>query len=315
LRILVTGGSGFLGHHLKRAFREVYSPSREELNLLNGVDEIANYIRRNKIEVVIHAAGDVGGIGYNQNNQGCLMYRNLQMGMNVLEAARLQNVSKVIMLGTVCSYPHSPKTIPFIEDEIFDGMPEITNSGYGIAKRSLIKLGIEYSSQYNMDIVNLVPVNMMGTFDHFDTKYSHVIPAIIRKFEDATISDSFGPGEPALSHSTEAVLWGTGESSREFLWVEDCVAAIRLAIKKHKVGPQPINLGTGREIKIKDLAELIHKIGGYDCYIHWDKGKPDGQPRRCLNVDKAKAILGWEAKTSLEDGISEIIKWYRHVNS
>jgi nucleoside-diphosphate-sugar epimerase len=217
------------------------------------------------------------------------------------------------MLGTTCSYPCNPKTIPFVEDELFDGMPELTNSGYGIAKRTLIKLGIEYSKQYDMHITNLVPANMYGPQDHFEDERSHVIPAIIKKFEKPRWR--FGGygliGDPATSYRQIWVdLWGTGNASREFLYINDCARAIGMAMEKD-TGPEPINLGTGREITIAALAAIIKDVGGYDADIRWDSSKPDGQPRRCLDVSRAKNILGWEAQTSLEVGLKQTIEWYR----
>jgi nucleoside-diphosphate-sugar epimerase len=317
MKVLVTGGFGFVGRHVVQALQErgydLWTPTRQEINLLiptvwipkdvsdervfSGSSALAMSLFQQKIDAIVHLAGNVGGIGYNQNNQGKLGFENLQMGLNVLEAARLAHVQKLVMLGTTCSYPCAPRTIPFIEEELFDGMPELTNSGYGIAKRTLIKLGIEYHKQYGMNITNLVPANMYGPGDHFEDDRSHVIPAILKKFEEASLAN-------------RVHLWGTGNSTREFLYVEDCAKAITIALEKD-TGPEPINLGTGHEISIRDLVNLIKRVCWYDSEILWDDSKPDGQPRRCLDVSRAKDILGWEASTSLEVGLKQTIEWYR----
>jgi nucleoside-diphosphate-sugar epimerase len=196
-----------------------------------------------------------------------------------------------------------------VEKELFDGMPESTNSGYGIAKRTLIKLGIEYASQYGMNITNLIPTNMYGPHDHFEDHKSHVIPAIIKKFEETQKHNDNLWADDA-SWTMPVRLWGTGNSSRDFLYVDDCARAISIALSKD-TGPDPINLGRGHEIKILELANIIKEVGEYDAAIEWDASKPDGQPRRCLDVSRAKNILGWEATTSLEVGLKQTIEWYR----
>jgi GDP-L-fucose synthase len=333
MKVLITGGLGFLGKHVVQALQsehELVMPSRNELNLVNpmwpgctmrewlhGAEAVNAYVREHRtIDAIIHLAGNVGGIGYNQNNQGKLGYENLQMGLNVLEGARLANVKKVVMVGTTCSYPLRPKTIPFVEQELFDGMPESTNSGYGIAKRTLIKLGMEYASQYGMNITNFVPANMYGPYDHFEDEKSHVIPAIIKKFEEAQKHPQVGiltthpDGLITKEHWGIVELWGTGNASREFLYAEDCAIAIALSLAKD-TGPEPINLGTCREITIAALAAMIKEVGKYDAHMHWDSSKPDGQPRRSLDVSRAKNVLGWEARTSLEVGLKQTIEWYR----
>lgn len=324
MRILITGSNGFLGKHvikeLNNGSHKLFTPLHYELNLLDesrymcgcclkdtAINNIVNFIIKHNIDAIIHLAGNVGGIGYNQNNQGKLLYENLQMGINILEAARLASVKKVVMLGTTCSYPAEPKTIPFREEEIFDGMPEITNSGYGIAKRTLIKMGIEYNKQYDMDIINLIPANMAGEFDHFEDDRSHVIPAIIKKFENPIVDCK------CSSMCSYVKLWGTGNVSREFLYAGDCARAIAMALEKD-TGSEPINLGTGQEITIKQLAELICRIGKYDSEIVWDNSKPDGQKRRCLDIIRAKNLLDWEAITPLEETIKRTINWYRNEN-
>lgn len=320
MRILVTGGSGFLGRNLVPQLladgHGVAFPPSIALDFLNeSPAQLAYELSSYKYDAIIHLAGVVGGIGFNQNNQGKLGFENLQIGLNILELARKLNVAKLIMLGTTCSYPHSPKTIPFVEEELFDGMPEITNSGYGIVKRTIVKLGIEYAKQYGMNIVNLIPTNMYGEFDHFEESKSHVIPAIIKKFENPEIDNT---GEklgisPCRGLPYKYVnIWGNGSASRDFLYVGDCVSAIITALNKD-IGPDPINLGMGREVTIKELVNTIQAVGSYsDTRVIWELTKPNGQPRRSLNCERAKRLLGWEATTSLGDGLRKTIDWYRN---
>ena len=353
MRILVTGSSGFVGRHVTKELEslghELLTPSSRELNLLNpfacsginggpvkygmpitnaplaymmeGTDALMSYLIQREVDAVVHLAATCGGIGINKDNPGRFIYENLQMGINILEAARLAGVSKVVNLGTVCMYPkHTP--VPFQEKDIYNGYPEETNAPYGIAKRTIVEMGIAYSSQYNMDITNLIPVNMAGEWDNFDEYSSHVIPALIKKFEYPHYrggidkngqefrgvmmdeSDGVTPVHPFVT------LWGTGSASREFLDAKDCARAIGVALEKN-TGPDPINLGTGREITIKDLAELIKKVGGYDAEIVWDPTKPDGQPRRSLDITRAKNVLRWEPSVTLENTLKRTIDWYR----
>jgi GDP-L-fucose synthase len=341
MKVLITGGNGFLGKHLVKYLRDntdhiLDVPTSRELNLLTetpGEVEIAYF--NWQPDAIIHLAGVVGGIGFNQDNQGRLGYDNLKIGMTVLEAARELKVKKLIIVGTTCSYPHTPKTIPFVEDELFDGMPEITNSGYGIAKRTLIKLGIEYSKQYGINVVNLIPTNMVGEYDHFEDNKSHVIPALIKKFENPIIScDDFYHChcECHNNHNVrhvmaccnngyqlfapkklEVKLWGTGSASRDFLYAGDCARAIGIALEKD-VGPEPINLASGKEITIKQLAETIKQVGHYNSDIIWDDTKPDGQPRRCLDISRAKNTLRWEPVIPLDEALKRTIEWYRSQN-
>ena len=325
MKVLVTGGSGFVGQHVVAALRaaghEAIVPTREEFDLIvkrgpgymmadlhgksnNHVSFLCWYLLDRQIDAVIHLAAICGGIGVNKDNPGKFMYENLQMGVNIVEACRLANIKKLINLSTVCSYPkYTP--VPFRESDIWNGFPEETNAPYGLAKRIIVELGIAYHKQYGLNVTNLVPVNMAGEYDHFDLYSSHVLPALIKKFEEA---EGFGG---CCTECFSVTLWGTGLASREFLDAKDCARAIVIALETN-TGPEPINLGTGQEITIKDLAELVKSIGGYHAEIYWDHSKPDGQPRRSLDVSRAKTILGWQAEIPLVDTIKRTIEWYRN---
>lgn len=327
MKVLVTGSTGFVGQHVVKELggdHELLLPSHKDLNLLTpdlavlhhrdtkeerycmGSSALAMYLMQHGVEAVVHLAATCGGIGINKDNPGRFIYENLQMGINVLEAARLAGVSKVVNLGTVCAYPkHTP--VPFVESEIWNGYPEETNAPYGIAKKTVMEMGRAYHEQYDMDVTNLVPVNMAGEWDNFDLYSSHVIPALIRKFE-----------EPDIDMATKQVsvtLWGTGSASREFLYAGDCARAIGIALEKN-TGPEPINLGTGGEVTIRDLAERIKVIGSYtNVDIEWDDTKPDGQPRRCLDITRARNVLRWEPRVSLDELLQRTIQWYREHGS
>jgi nucleoside-diphosphate-sugar epimerase len=298
MKILLTGATGFLGQNLKPVLSEDYKVQGFQSSYWDLRCQKTCYQALDQFEpdVIVHAAGSVGGILANKENPGKFMYENLIMGANLIEAARTKGVKKFILLGTVCAYPkHTP--VPFKEEELWNGYPEETNAPYGIAKKTLMRLVEAYHEQYDFNGVNLIPVNMYGPYDHFNLTSSHVIPALILKFYEA------------IKSGEDVTLWGTGEASREFLYAPDCAGAIKLAIQKD-VGPEPINIGTGKEIKIIDLAETIADLMSFDGTIFFDSSKPDGQPRRCLDTARAKERLGFEATTDLETGIKSTIEWF-----
>ena len=302
MRILVTGGTGFLGKNIQEnlgAFlNQDYSISTigSEVYDLRCQQACRKVVQYYNPDVILHAAGSVGGIGANQENPGKFMYDNLIMGANLIERARIENVQKFVLLGTVCAYPkYTP--VPFKEEDLWNGYPEETNAPYGIAKKTLMKMLQTYREQYGMRGANLIPVNMYGPHDHFNLTSSHVIPALILKFYNA------------MKNGDEVELWGTGSASREFLYASDCVEAIARAIETD-VDLEPINIGTGKEITIKELAKEIAEQMGYEGQIKWQTDKPDGQPRRCLDTSKAKKLLDFEAKTDLQTGLKQTIEWF-----
>jgi GDP-L-fucose synthase len=306
VRILVTGGGGFLGSHLVARLREdgldPFVARRRDYDLTVAADAERLYADA-RPELVFHLAAEVGGIGANRANPGRYWYANLMMGAHVLEQSRLNNVAKTVVLGTICAYPKFAP-VPFREDDLWDGYPEETNAPYGVAKKALLVGGQSYREQYGMNSIYLLPVNLYGPRDNFDLETSHVIPALIHK-----MVDSHARGD------REIVLWGDGSPTREFLYVDDCAEGILLAARRYD-GAEPVNLGTGEEISIRDLAELIGELTGFDGEIVWDTTKPNGQPRRKLDVTRAQERFGFEAQVDLREGLSRTIAWYReHASS
>ncbi len=297
MNVLVTGGGGFLGSHLVERLEheghDVFAARRADYDLTDGRDA-ARLFADSQPELVFHLAAEVGGIGANRANPGRYWYANLQMGVNVLEQTRLHGVGKLVIAGTVCGYPkHAP--VPFREDELWDGYPEETNAPYGVAKKSILVGAQAYREQYGTNAIFLLPTNLYGPRDNFDLETSHVIPALIRKMIES-------PGE--------IVLWGDGSPTREFLYVEDCAEAFVLAAERYD-GPEPVNVGAGREISIGDLAALIAELTGFTGEIRWDASMPNGQPRRSLDPSRARELFGFEAATALPDGLERTIAWYR----
>lgn len=306
-RIMVTGGRGFLGRFvigelLKRkvAAKNIFAPKHQEYDLTNP-SKVKKAYQDFKPQIVIHLAGKVGGIEANQQNPGAFFYENLLMGIQLIEQARSFNVEKFVCVGTVCSYPKFTP-VPFKEESLWNGYPEETNAPYGIAKKALLVQLQSYRQQYGFNGIYLIPVNLYGPFDHFDSSSSHVIPSLIKKFLEAK-----------KEKRDEVIVWGTGKPTREFLYVEDAARAIILATEKYNQ-PEPINIGTGQEISITELAKMIARILNFRGRIIFDTQKPDGQPHRQLNVVKARKEFGFTAKTSLAEGLDKTISWYKQFN-
>jgi GDP-L-fucose synthase len=299
--VLVTGGGGFLGSHLVERLRgrglDPFVARRREYDLVSPADAERLFADA-KPELVFHLAAEVGGIGANRANPGRYWYANQAMGLNVLEQSRVARVEKLVLIGTTCSYPKLTP-IPFSEDDLWNGYPEESNAPYGVAKKSLLVGAKGYREQYGLNAVYLIPSNLYGPRDRFDLETSHVIPGMIRKMSEA-----------AGRSEREVVLWGDGSPTREFLYVEDCAEGIDLAAQ-HYEDDEPVNLGTGDEISIRELAELIADVTGYAGEITWDLSKPNGQPRRRLDVSKAEALFGFRARTPLREGIEHTVAWYR----
>jgi GDP-L-fucose synthase len=300
-RIIVTGAAGFLGKFVvselkRKKYLEIFAPEIEEYDL-RKIKDIKRMYKNANAAVVIHLAAVVGGIGANRQNPGSYFYDNLIMGIQLMEEARLTGIEKFVALGTVCAYPKFA-LVPFKEADLWDGYPEETNAPYGLAKKMLLVQSQAYRKQYDFNSIYLLPVNLYGPGDNFDLKSSHVVPALIRKFYEAKINNS-----------KEVEVWGTGKATREFLYVEDCARAIILATEKYN-SPEPVNVGAGSEISIKELANKIKEIIGFRGRVVWDLTKPDGQPRRCLNTERAKLEFDFEASTGFEDGLRKTIDWY-----
>jgi GDP-L-fucose synthase len=305
-RVAVTGGAEFLGSHLVEELRrketgEVVVPRKKDYDLVER-DACRRLVRDARPELVLHLAARVGGIGANRENPGSFFFDNLMMGVQLIEECRLAGVEKVVTLGTICSYPKFTP-VPFREDEVWNGYPEETNAPYGLAKKMLLVQGQSYRQQYGMNVVHLLPVNLYGPRDNFDPSSSHVIPALIKKCQDALDS-----GAGTID------VWGTGKASREFLFVEDAARGIAMAAEAYD-GAEPVNLGAGFEIQIRDLVELIARLMGFRGEIRFDPEKPDGQPRRSLDTSRAERLFGFRATTSFEEGLERTIEWYRQSQS
>lgn len=297
----MTGGAGFLGRCVVEALRrrgcnDVFIPRKAEYNLVEG-EQVRKFFRDARPQVVIHLAAVVGGIGANRENPGLFFYENLMMGTQIMEEARRNGVEKFTGIGTICAYPKFCP-VPFSEENLWNGYPEETNAPYGLAKKMLLVQGQAYRQQYGFNAIYLLPVNLYGPGDNFDPASSHVIPALIRKVAEAMEQGA-----------DEIVCWGTGRATREFLYVDDCAEAIVLAAERYDK-PDAVNLGSGHEVSIRELVELICELMNFRGRIEWDATKPDGQPRRCLDTSLAEREFGFKAQTPFEDGLRRTIAWY-----
>ena len=303
-RIVITGGAGFLGRHLLNRFdtrgisrNQIQIPLIEDYDLTQEADVVRMY-ETMQPDIVIHLAAEVGGIGANRENPGRFFYANMAMGLHLIEQGRKHNLDKFVQVGTICAYPKFTP-VPFKEEDLWNGYPEETNAPYGIAKKALLVMLQGYREQYDFNGIYLLPVNLYGPGDNFNPASSHVIPALIKKCVDA-----LDAGQDTIE------CWGTGSASREFIYAVDAAEGILLATEKYN-GPEPVNIGAGFEITIKDLVEKIAHLTGFSGEIRWDPTKPDGQPRRCLDTSRAKDYFGFEAATDFETGLKATIDWYR----
>jgi GDP-L-fucose synthase len=301
-RVLVTGGSGFLGQHVVAALdrhgcRDVIVVRKAQHDLTHE-PAVARLFEDTRPDIVVHLAAVVGGIGANRESPGRFFYQNVMMGALMMEQARLAGVEKFVGVGTICAYPKLAP-VPFLERDLWNGYPEETNAPYGIAKKMLLVQGQAYRQEYGFNAIHLLPVNLYGPHDNFDPSSSHVIPALVRKCVEAIEAGA-----------DEMVCWGTGNATREFLYVEDCAEAIVLAVERYD-RPEPVNLGAGFEMSIRDLAELIAELTGFSGRLVFDRTKPDGQPRRSLDVTRARNSFGFAATTDFRTGLKRTIEWYQ----
>ncbi len=301
-RVCVTGGAGFLGSFVldklrQRGVKDIFVPKLDDYNLVDP-QAVGRMIADARPDVIIHLAAHVGGIGANREHPAEFFYDNLMMGVQLMHQAWQAGVDKVVAIGTVCAYPKFTP-VPFHEDDIWNGYPEETNAPYGLAKKMLLVQSQAYRQQYGFNSIFLIPVNLYGPGDNFDPRSSHVIPALIRKCLEAQENGA-----------REIVVWGDGSPTREFLYVEDAAEGILLGTE-HFNGPEPVNLGSGYEISIKDLAEMIARLSGFSGRLTWDASKPNGQPRRGLDVSRAKDLFGFQAQMTFEEGLRRTIDWYR----